>query len=278
METKYLAIFLFIFALTSCGNTSEKEYFLMKKKYHLALDEFVIAYNKAVSEEEIIAASGKFPDRDTYIMNLYVLATEKEKRRYVADVWSELYNTACFVNDSIFETTIDVLIEHHTKSDYLTSIDPILLWNCNHKRSEEFIQKVLEENPNQKVKAIFLLAQARKYTHRKTSDFYNLEDGLEIFDLLKQKYGALEIEYHEMQEPTKQTTIAEIADNAIFLLTTFAIGNKIPELTSKDLEGNEVNLSTFSGNVIVLDIWATWCGPCIKMIPHLTNLSERLKK
>ena len=44
------------------------------------------------------------------------------------------------------------------------------------------------------------------------------------------------------------------------------------EVTLKDLNGASVTLSQFKGKVIVLNLWATWCGPCKKEIPDLIKL------
>lgn len=44
-----------------------------------------------------------------------------------------------------------------------------------------------------------------------------------------------------------------------------------------DMEGNKVMLSDFRGQWVVLNIWATWCPPCIKEMPDLTFFHEKHK-
>ncbi len=42
----------------------------------------------------------------------------------------------------------------------------------------------------------------------------------------------------------------------------------------KTLDGKSLRLGDYAGKVVVLDIWATWCGPCRREIPHLVELSK----
>jgi thiol-disulfide isomerase/thioredoxin len=46
----------------------------------------------------------------------------------------------------------------------------------------------------------------------------------------------------------------------------------IPELRFQDLAGNETGLDAFRGEVVVLNLWATWCAPCREEMPSLDRL------
>lgn len=50
----------------------------------------------------------------------------------------------------------------------------------------------------------------------------------------------------------------------------------VPALVFLDAEGREVPLSEFRGRVVLLNLWATWCGPCVREMPSLDALQVRL--
>lgn len=51
-------------------------------------------------------------------------------------------------------------------------------------------------------------------------------------------------------------------------------GDAMPDLPFTDINGKEVYLSSFKGKYVYIDCWATWCAPCVMMIPKVKALEE----
>jgi thiol-disulfide isomerase/thioredoxin len=53
-------------------------------------------------------------------------------------------------------------------------------------------------------------------------------------------------------------------------------GGATPALALKDLEGGQHRLADYRGRVILINFWATWCGPCRDEMPSIQRLKEKL--
>jgi thiol-disulfide isomerase/thioredoxin len=64
------------------------------------------------------------------------------------------------------------------------------------------------------------------------------------------------------------------ADGKLYKLSKFTIGELIPMAKGFDLQGNPQSLEQYKGRVLLIDFWATWCSPCVAMLPHIAKLKK----
>lgn len=59
--------------------------------------------------------------------------------------------------------------------------------------------------------------------------------------------------------------------------STIAIGKMAPDFETTTLDGKAIRISDYKGKVVILDFWATWCGPCMSAMPHTQEVAAKYK-
>ncbi|SIO60892.1 RNA polymerase sigma factor, sigma-70 family [Singulisphaera sp. GP187] len=75
----------------------------------------------------------------------------------------------------------------------------------------------------------------------------------------------------------RKRTLGEVALGHLDEMHNLAEGKPAPEIDGKDIDGRSLKLSDYRGKVVVLVFWGSWCGPCMREVPHERELVEKYK-
>ena len=83
--------------------------------------------------------------------------------------------------------------------------------------------------------------------------------------------------YFYLNKMITRKDFKKMALNAYRKVNKTAKGMPSPGFTFKDRNDKKVSLDDFRGKIVYIDIWATWCGPCISEIPKLKEVTNHFK-
>ncbi len=176
-------------------------------------------------------------------------------------------------NKEIMKEAVDLIVKDHSKNPKMASV---LGFISTSPDGAAILEKIATKTEDRNIAGLAWYAITENL-QQQTGDV-GLKQAEELNKRTEMIYEKLAKDYADVAMANGRGTIGSTIKAALFELQNLSIGKVAPEVLCLNIDGDKDDkLSNYKGKVVVLDIWATWCGPCKAMIPHEREMNEKLK-
>lgn len=176
-------------------------------------------------------------------------------------------------NKEIMKEAVDMIVKDHSKNPKMISV---LGFISSTPDGASILEKIATKTDDRNLAGLAWYAITENLQQQ--SGEVGIKQAEELNKRTEMIYEKLAKDYADVPMANGRGTIGSTIKAALFELQNLSIGKVAPEVLCLNIDGDkEDKLSNYKGKVVVLDIWATWCGPCKAMIPHEREMNEKLK-